>query len=171
MRGRSGGIANHVRLGTPEWELLQKELSRMSPGSLELERMNPRSEIQRLCNQRRRSKGAKRDHADDAAVILERAGLGGFEREVRVHDQRLWRFDLARRDIRVAVEIEGMNRWGAHPGGHRSVEGYAADLDKYNEAALAGWMVLRFTTAQMNDGTMVEMVRRAVALRKRKGEA
>jgi len=152
-----------VKLGTPEWERLQKQLRGMSDA--ELRSLDPRAEIERQLR-KKRGGGAKRDHADDAAVILERAGLKGFEREVRFHPERRWRFDLAHRAAMVAVEIEGMNCYAAHPGKHRSVEGYSADLEKYNSAALGGWMVLRFTTRQMNDGTMVDLVRRALERRR-----
>jgi hypothetical protein len=54
---------------------------------------------------------------------------------------RLWRFDVAFADERVAVEIEG----GIFKGGrHQRIDGYTNDCDKYNAAQCDGWLVLRF---------------------------
>lgn len=53
---------------------------------------------------------------------------------------RNWRFDIAWPDYKVALEIEG----GAFTGGrHTSGVGFVKDMDKYNEAAIQGWCVIR----------------------------
>lgn len=61
----------------------------------------------------------------------------------------------------IAVEIEG----GVWTGGrHTSGSGFLGDMEKYNEAAAAGWRVLRFTpqAARKPDG-LIEIVRAAIA--------
>ena len=62
--------------------------------------------------------------------------------EHRFHDTRKWRFDYAIPHLRIALEVEG----GVWTGGrHTSAKGFLRDMDKYNEAALNGWIVLRCT--------------------------
>ena len=68
--------------------------------------------------------------------------LGGpeLEREFRFHPTRRWRADLAHLPSRTLIEIEG----GIYVNGrHNRGAGFAADLEKYLEAALAGWRVVR----------------------------
>lgn len=78
-----------------------------------------------------------------------------FVREHRFDPKRRWRFDFAFPDQMVAVEIEG----GVWTGGrHTRGKGYAADLEKYNAAALAGWRVFRFTTEQAVSGAAAAFV-------------
>ena len=68
--------------------------------------------------------------------------LTGLEtkREYRFHPTREWRFDFAIPAVRVAIEVEG----GVWNGGrHFRPEGYLRDMEKYNEAAACGWLVIR----------------------------
>jgi very-short-patch-repair endonuclease len=53
-----------------------------------------------------------------------------------------YRFDFAWPRQRVAVELEG-GVWTS--GRHTRPAGYLADIDKYNAAAAAGWLVVRFS--------------------------
>lgn len=58
----------------------------------------------------------------------------------------------------LAVEVEG----GVYSGGrHTRGAGFTKDCEKYNEAILFGWRVLRFTGEQVNDGTAIRMIQRA----------
>lgn len=70
-------------------------------------------------------------------------GVPEPEREYRFHPPRQFRFDFAWPSCKVYVEVEG----GTFVGG-RHVRGasYARDCEKYNLAALDGWVGLRFTT-------------------------
>jgi very-short-patch-repair endonuclease len=76
------------------------------------------------------------------------------EREARFDPVRKWLFDFLWRKPRVAVEIEG-GTWKKN-GRHTSGKGYANDCEKYNAAALAGYMVLRFTSDMLKDGRAVK---------------
>jgi rRNA maturation protein Nop10 len=56
--------------------------------------------------------------------------------------KRLWRVDFVIKDLRIAIELEG----GVWTGGrHTRGSGFIEDCDKYNELALQGWLLLRFT--------------------------
>jgi very-short-patch-repair endonuclease len=63
------------------------------------------------------------------------------EREYFFKPGRRWRFDFAWPDLKVAVEIEG-GLWVK--GRHNTATGMLNDMDKYNEAVVGGWKVLRF---------------------------
>jgi very-short-patch-repair endonuclease len=79
--------------------------------------------------------------------------------EWRFWSGRRHRFDWAWLPQRIAVEIEG----GAFTRGrHTRGVGFVKDMEKYNAAALLGWRVLRFTPAQVNDGTALSVVERAL---------
>lgn len=74
------------------------------------------------------------------------------EREYRFHPERRWRFDFAYPDLMIAIEVEG-GVWQA--GRHNRAKGFIADCDKYNQAVLLGWRVLRFTSQHIADGTAI----------------
>lgn len=86
-------------------------------------------------------------------------GLPLPEREFVFCQGRRWRFDFAWFDQHFALEIEG----GVFKGhGHRSVGKYLRDMEKYNEAALIGWRVLRCTTDDINNGAVFTLLKRAL---------
>ena len=77
-------------------------------------------------------------------------------REYRFHTTRTWRFDYAVPASRVALEVEG----GVWTGGrHTSPQGFLADIEKYNAAALLGWTVVR-TTPDRLMGEGVELIKK-----------
>ena len=76
-------------------------------------------------------------------------------REHRFHAKRKWRFDFAWPDHKFAVEVEGVTYEG---GRHQRVEGFIADLDKYEAAMLDGWVVYRCSGKQINSGRAVEVI-------------
>ena len=81
-------------------------------------------------------------------------------REYRFAADRKWRFDFAWPDRKLAVEVEG----GVYSGGrHTRGAGYVKDMEKYNRAAVLGWCVLRFDTAQVRDGTAIAAIHEALA--------
>lgn len=69
-----------------------------------------------------------------------------YTRELRFHPTRKWRFDGAFPDKKIACEVDG----GAFIGGrHTRGPGFISDQEKCNEAALLGWTVFRFVTADL----------------------
>ncbi len=81
-------------------------------------------------------------------------------REVPVIAGRGWRFDFAWPEHMLAVEVDG-GTW--KQGRHSRGAGYEEDCIKLAEAILAGWRVLRFTSAMVDDGRAVALVERAFA--------
>lgn len=86
-------------------------------------------------------------------------------REYKFHPIRNWRFDFAFPDARIAIEIEGGTHANWYRSRHVSASGYAEDCDKYNEASLAGWTLLRFTSHQVGTRKSIRQVTRALAQR------
>ena len=80
-----------------------------------------------------------------------------LEREFQFHPKRKWRADFAHPGSRTLIEIEGgiFMRAG---GGTRGARGYAKDAEKYLEAVLAGWTVLRLTEKQFELGFIERIV-------------
>ena len=87
------------------------------------------------------------------------AGLPEPEREYRFWPGRRFRFDFAWPDKMIAVEVEG-GQWVR--GRHQRGAGFAADTEKYNEAAILGWCVLRFPTNAINSGRALATLERAL---------
>lgn len=82
-----------------------------------------------------------------------------WQREFRFHPQRMWRFDLCQPDLKLAVEVEG-GSWVA--GRHNRGRGFEQDAEKYAEATIAGYSVLRVTTAMVQDGRALLFVDRFI---------
>jgi len=99
--------------------------------------------------------------SDAQALLLwqcERLGLHPVK-EYRFHPTRLWRFDVAFPEQRVAVECDG----GVWSGGrHVRGGGYIADCEKLAEAAILGWRVLRVPTQWVKSGAALGYVERAL---------
>ncbi len=87
-------------------------------------------------------------------------GLPEPKREFRFHDTRKWRFDFAFPDLKIAIEVEG-GTW-MKKSRHTSGAGFAKDCEKYNEAALLSWRVLRFPSEQVKSGEAIATIKRAL---------
>lgn len=86
---------------------------------------------------------------------LKACKINGFEREYRFHPVRRWRFDFADAEIKLAVECEG----GVYSGGrHTRGKGFEGDCEKYNQATLMGWKVLRYTRKFIESGQAVNEI-------------
>ncbi len=94
--------------------------------------------------------------AEMAALIA--ASVAGCGRDVPAseieHAERKWRADFAHIESRTLIEIEG-GLW--IQGRHNRPQGFAADAEKYLEAAMAGWRVLRLTELQIT-APMIERI-------------
>lgn len=86
-----------------------------------------------------------------------------YEREYIFHPTRKWRLDFALPDLMIAVEIEG-GTWlkGARKSRHTTGAGFAKDCEKYNEAAILGWAVLRVTSDQVKSGQALQWLERLI---------
>ncbi len=72
---------------------------------------------------------------------------------------RRWRFDFAWVERKIALEIDG----GAFIGGrHTSGSGFVKDMEKFREAAILGWRVVRVTPRESKNGTMLSLMRRVL---------
>jgi very-short-patch-repair endonuclease len=81
-----------------------------------------------------------------------RANDIAFEREVCLIPGRKWRVDFLLSPLRLVVEVEG----GSHQmGRHQRPMGFEADCSKYNALMMAGYTVLRYTTAMVQRGDAI----------------
>src|SRR5574343_113538 len=91
-------------------------------------------------------------------------GLPAANREYRFDMNRLWRFDFAWPDYKIEVECEGGTFTN---GSHTRGEGYQKNCEKYNAAALSGWMILRYDMAMIKSGQAIQQIKFAIDLKKR----
>lgn len=84
-------------------------------------------------------------------------GIVQYERKDGRMDTRRWAFDFAWLDHKVALEVEGGIYIG---GGHSRGKGMRKDMDKYNNAALLGWRVLRVQPKQVYLLETAQMIRK-----------
>lgn len=92
-------------------------------------------------------KQVKRSYEKDyIASILDKFHLtkliDGFVSEHRFDDQRQFRFDWAVPSLNLGIEFEGIM---SEKSRHTTLKGYTNDAEKYNLAAINGWIVLRYT--------------------------
>lgn len=80
------------------------------------------------------------------------------EREFRFHPVRKWRVDFAYPIHNIAIEVEGAT-WTN--GRHTRGSGFEKDCEKYNELALAGYLLLRVTGGMIKSGTALVFIERA----------
>jgi len=100
---------------------------------------------------------AKRELAKAIRESLTRLFLAHWQRnelpelqtEYHFHPHRLWRFDYALPDHKIAIEIDGGTR---QQGRHNRAEGYAKDAEKINAATGLGWRVFRFSDVMIKKG-------------------
>lgn len=81
-----------------------------------------------------------------------------METEWRFHKTRRWKFDWAFPELMLAIEYEGIFSAKSR---HTSIVGFTNDCEKYDEAFLLGWGVLRFTAKMVQDGRATDLIRRA----------
>jgi hypothetical protein len=89
-------------------------------------------------------------------------GLPRPEAEFRFSPPRRFRFDFCWRSFGVALEVEG-GAW-TH-GRHTRGAGFIADIEKYNLAAIEGWLLVRVTPTQIKSGKAATIARQALEAR------
>jgi very-short-patch-repair endonuclease len=81
------------------------------------------------------------------------------EREFRFDPSRKWRADFRANEF--LIEIEG-GTWNG--GRHNRGAGFEKDCEKYNQAAVLGFKVLRFTTGMVKSGEAIKVLQLALGL-------
>lgn len=121
-------------------------------------------------SRKRTSRKQEKEKTDWPAELLRQiraAGLPEPTREYTFHAERKWRFDFSwkKHGFLVACEVEGgiwMQTETGRSKGHAHPERFLSDCEKYNEAALYGWLVLRVTPEMIRDGRAIDWLHRAL---------
>ncbi len=88
----------------------------------------------------------------------------GWMPEYKFMSERKFKFDYGHLKLKIAIEIEG----GIYTGtGHAKIGKYLSDMEKYNLAALRGWIILRYAYGQ--EGNIKSDVLKAIEKRKKEG--
>ena len=88
-------------------------------------------------------------------MLWEAQGGPELEKEFRFHPVRKWRADFAHLPSRTLIEIEG----GIYVNGrHNRGAGFAADLEKYLEAGLSGWRLIRLGPNELTGEIIARLV-------------
>ena len=96
------------------------------------------------------------------ALHCRASSLPTFEREFAFAKPRRFRADFAWPERMVLVEIEG----GVWSGGrHTRGAGFTKDCEKYCEAAMRGYTVLRFTSDHVKSGYAINVTKRILEMR------
>ena len=89
-------------------------------------------------------------------------GVPPAETEFRFAPPRRWRFDYAFPAYKIALEVEG----GIFiRGRHSRGAGMLKDMEKYSEAAVLGWCVIRVQPSALFAPSTFELIKRAIQLR------
>lgn len=150
---------------TPESERRNVGAQLFTASGLRIPRMDPQAES--VLALRR-----KRQEPDWEELLLAQmlhAGLPTPQREFKFALPRRWRFDFAYPELLIGLEVEG----GIYRGKsrHTTGSGYADDCIKYNEAAILGWTVMRFTSTPIRARTAVPDIERAIRSRSAHGRS
>lgn len=83
--------------------------------------------------------------------------------EFRFHPKRRWKFDYAIPNYKIAIEVEG-GIWKY--GRHNRASGFLLDIEKYNEASVAGWILIRTTPENLCTAQTLSYISKAIDTRK-----
>lgn len=88
-----------------------------------------------------------------------------FIREYKFHPRRKWHVDFAlpAENPWLLVEVEGGSWIG---GRHTTGVGFENDVEKYNEALMLGFLVLRVVPRQISNGKALDWIRKALEVRR-----
>ena len=92
---------------------------------------------------KKKTSRSKSDYKDRIWRIINKL-CDGWKTEIKFHPKRKWRFDWANEELMVAIEYEGVFGGKSR---HTNLTGYTNDCEKYNNAQILGWKVLRYTAA------------------------
>ena len=75
-----------------------------------------------------------------------------YTTEFRFHPERKWRADFRIDGYPILIEVEG-GIWSQ--GRHTRGKGFEEDCEKYNQAAILGYHVLKGSTQQVKSGKLI----------------
>lgn len=79
--------------------------------------------------------------------------------EHKFHPTRKWRFDYCWVDKKIALEVEGgVFTQGRHTRG----SGFMGDMEKYNNAVLLGYRVIRTTPSLLLSKENIELIKQLI---------
>ena len=79
--------------------------------------------------------------------------------EHKFHPVRRWRFDYAILDKKIAIEVEG-GVWSN--GRHTRGSGFLKDIEKYNNATLLGWRLVRCTPQTLLSSKFIDFLKKLI---------
>lgn len=96
-------------------------------------------------------------HEESLALQITRCRLerNFYARQFRFHPTRKWQMDFAWPEQKLAVEVDGAI-WVN--GRHSRGAGILGDMEKYAEAMLLGWRVLRVAPEHIKSGKAVDWI-------------
>jgi len=109
---------------------------------------------------RRSVKGQRVQSEGEVTLAMHLRGCKiNFEQEYKFHPDRNWRADFFITGTNILIEVEG----GIWSGGrHTRGKGFTADCEKYAEATLLGYIVVRFTSSQVKSGYAIQAIERLI---------
>ncbi len=93
-------------------------------------------------------------------------------REYQFAAPRKWKFDYVLPSVNgggIAIEYEGLPLQVAKSR-HTTISGFCGDCEKYSEAAILGWCVIRVNAISVESGLAHSLIKRAVDTRRRNNE-
>ena len=99
----------------------------------------------------------KRDYKQELELFLYANGFVSVDNEYKYHPTRKWRFDYCIPGLEIAIEYEGL--MGAKSR-HTTIRGFTNDCEKYNEATILGWKVIRVTVISIENGQAFDQIER-----------
>ena len=84
--------------------------------------------------------------------------------EHKFHPDRNWRFDYAIPEHKIAIEQEG-GIWMKGKGAHSRPSGILRDMEKYTQANILGWIIIRRTPQQLTEQQTLNLIKCSIESR------
>jgi hypothetical protein len=101
------------------------------------------------------------DYKAQFEQVLSYVGIE-VQHEFRFAPPRRWRSDYRVKGSKVLIEFEG-GLFAKGKQGHSSISGILRDIEKYNSAALLGYIVIRITPKHVETGQALQWVEQAIS--------